>query len=90
MVSHPHLFLDALQANREQRGDERLRDGPEGECAADLRCIEAILARLRKRAAALRPLPLPLIAAMPRLRAAIDALINEIQRDGADDPDRDP
>ena len=43
-----------------------------------------------KRVAALRPLPLPLIAAMPRLRAAIDALINEIQREGAHDPDRDP
>jgi hypothetical protein len=90
MVSHPGLLLDALQANGEQRADQRLRDGPEGECAADLRCIEAILARLRKRVAALRPLPLPLVAAMPHLRAAIDALINQIQRHGADDPDRDP
>jgi len=84
------LIEAPLQANREQRADERLRAGPEGEYAADLRCIEAILARLRKRVAALRPLPLPLIAAIPRLRAAIDALINAIQRDGADDPDRDP
>jgi hypothetical protein len=36
MVGHPRLFLGALQANGEQRADERLRDGPEGECAADL------------------------------------------------------
>jgi ParB family chromosome partitioning protein len=90
MVSHPRLFLDALRENREQRAGERLRDGPEGECAADLRSIEAILARLRKRLAALRPLPLTLIDAVPRLRAAVEALINEILREGAHDPDRDP
>jgi ParB/RepB/Spo0J family partition protein len=90
MVSHPRLFLDVLRENVEQRASLRLRDGPEGECAADLRCIEAVLARLRKRVAALRPLPLTLVAAVPRLRAAIDALVNEIRREGAHDPDRDP
>jgi hypothetical protein len=31
-----------------------------------------------------------LIGAVPRLRTAVDALLNEIQRDGAHDPDRDP
>jgi ParB/RepB/Spo0J family partition protein len=90
MVSHPRLFLDVLRENVEQRASLRLRDGPEGECAADLRCIEAVLARLRKRVAALRPLPMTLVAAVPRLRAAIDALVNEIRREGAHDPDRDP
>jgi ParB-like chromosome segregation protein Spo0J len=90
MVSRPRLFLDAVRANGEQRAGERLRDGPEGECAADLRSIEAILARLRKHVAALRPLPPMLIGAVPRLRTAVDALINEIQREGAHDPDRDP
>ena len=44
MVSHPRLFLDALRETGEQRAGDRLRDGPEGECAADLRCIEAVLA----------------------------------------------
>ena len=87
MVSRPRLFIDALQANGEQRAGERLRDGPEGECAADLRSIEVIVARLRKRVAALRPLPLTLIDAVPRLRTGIEALINEIQREGAHDPD---
>ena len=75
MVSHPRLFIDTLRAREARHAGERLRDGPEGECAADLRRIEAILARLRKRVAALRPLPLTLIDAAPRLRAAIEALI---------------
>jgi ParB family chromosome partitioning protein len=90
MVNRPRLFLDVLRETGEQRVGLRLRAGPEGDCAADLRCIEAVLARLRKRVATLRPLPLTLIAAVPRLRAAIDALITEIQREGAHDPDRDP
>jgi hypothetical protein len=90
MVSHPRLFLDALRENRKQRAGERLRGGPEGECVADLRSIEAILARLRKRVAALCPLPPMLIDAVPRLRAAVEALIDEILREGAHDPDRDP
>jgi len=89
MVSRPHLFLDALRETGEQRAGLRLRAGPEGECAADLRWIEAVLTRLRKRVAVLHPIPPALIAAAPRLRAAIDALINEIQREGAHDPDRD-
>jgi ParB family transcriptional regulator, chromosome partitioning protein len=89
MVSRPHLFLDALRETGEQRAGLRLRGGPEGECAADLRWIEAVLTRLRKRVAVLHPIPPALIAAAPRLRAAIDALINEIQREGAHDPDRD-
>jgi len=90
MVSRPRLFIDALRETGEQRAGKRLRDGPEGECAADLRGIEAILVRLRKRVAALRPLPRTLIDAVPRLRTGIEALISEIQREGAHDPDRDP
>ena len=89
MVSRPRLFLDALRETGEQRAGLHLRNGPEGECAADLRRLEAILARLGKRVAVLRPLPPALIAAVPRLRVAIDALINEIQREGAHDPGRD-
>ena len=89
MVSRPRLFIDALRETGERRAGERLRDGPEGECTADLRSIEAILARLRKRVAALRPLPRTLIDAAPRLRATVEALISEIQREGAHDPDRD-
>jgi ParB/RepB/Spo0J family partition protein len=90
MVSRPRLFIDALRETGEQRVGERLRDGPEGECTADLRSIEAILARLRKRVAALRPLPRTLIDAASRLRATVEALISEIQREGVHDPDRNP
>jgi ParB family chromosome partitioning protein len=90
MVSRPRLFIDALRETGERRAGERLRDGPEGECTADLRSIEAILVRLRKRVAVLRPLPRTLIDAAPRLRATVEALISEIQREGAHDPDRDP
>ena len=56
MVSQPRLFLDTLQANEARHAGERLRDGPEGECLGDLRCLEAVIARLRKRLATLRPL----------------------------------
>jgi ParB-like chromosome segregation protein Spo0J len=90
MVSRPRLFLDALRANGEQRAGERLRDGPEGACLDDLRCLEAVIARLRKRVATLRPVPPPLIAASPRLRAAIDALTTELEREDTHDADRDP
>jgi ParB/RepB/Spo0J family partition protein len=90
MVSQPRLFLDTLQANEARRAGERLRDGPEGECLGDLRRLEAVIARLRKRVATLHPVPPPLIAAAPRLRAAIDALTRALEREDTHDPDRDP
>jgi ParB family chromosome partitioning protein len=89
MVSHPRLFLDALQTDADRRSGVRLRDGPEGECLADLRCVEAVLARLRKRVATLQPLPPAVPAALPRLRAAMDALTLAIAREEAHDPGRD-
>ena len=89
MVGDPRLFLDALRANDERHAGERLRDGPEGECIVDLRCLEAVLARLRKRVATLRPVPPALITAVPRLRAAIDALTIAIAWEDTHDPDAD-
>jgi ParB-like chromosome segregation protein Spo0J len=89
MVDQPRLFLDAQRENGELRDGARLRDGPEGECAADLRIIEAILGRLKRRLERLRPVPAFLGLAVPRLRAAISALIWEIERHG-EDPARDP
>ena len=74
MVGDPRLFLDALRANDERRAGERLRDGPEGECVVDLRCLEAVIARLTDRAAALQSVPTALIEAVPRLWSAIDVL----------------
>jgi ParB-like chromosome segregation protein Spo0J len=87
MVDRPRLFLDTLQANTAWHAGERLRDGPEGECISDLRCLEAVIARLRKRLATLRPVPPPLITAAPRLRAAIDALTTALEQEDTHDPD---
>ncbi|HVI37918.1 MAG TPA: hypothetical protein VM684_16910 [Gaiellales bacterium] len=82
MVDRPRLFIDTLQqANTARHAGARLRAGPEGECIGDLRCLEAVVARLRKRVATLRPLPAPLIAAAPRLRTAVDALTRELERE---------
>jgi ParB-like chromosome segregation protein Spo0J len=74
MVGDPRLFLDALRANDERRAGARLREGPEGECVVDLRCLEAVIARLTDRAAALQSVPTALIEAVPRLWSAIDVL----------------
>jgi ParB family chromosome partitioning protein len=90
MVDRPRLFIDTLQANTAWHAGARLRDGPEGECLDDLRRLEAVIARLRKRAATLHPLPPPLIAAAPRLRIAIDALTTALEQQDTHDPDRDP
>ena len=90
MVNRPRLFLDTLQANEARHAGTRLRDGPEGECIGDLRCLEAVIARLRKRVATLHPVPPSLIAAAPRLRAAIDTLTTELEREDTCDSDRDP
>jgi ParB family chromosome partitioning protein len=87
MVDRPRLFIDTLQANTAWHAGARLRDGPEGECLTDLRCLEAVIARLRKRAATLGLLPPSLIAAAPRLRAAIDALTTSLEREDTHDTD---
>jgi ParB family transcriptional regulator, chromosome partitioning protein len=90
MVDRPRLFIDTLIATTAWHAGARLRAGPEGECIGDLRCLEAAIARLRKRVVVLRPLPARLIAAAPRLRAAIDALTRELEREDTHDPERDP
>jgi ParB-like chromosome segregation protein Spo0J len=86
MVGDPRLFLDALRANDERHAGERLRDGPESECIVDLRCLEAVIARLTDRTAALQSVPPALIAAVPRLWGALDVLTIVIDRGDAHDP----
>ena len=88
MVDQPRLLLDALRERDAQREGAELRDGPEGECSADIRILEAVMARLRKRLAGLRPLPVVLRMAAARLRAGMSALAYEIERCG-DDSERD-
>jgi hypothetical protein len=86
MVGDPRLFLDALRANDERHAGERLRDGPEGECIVDLRCLEAVIARLTDRVATLQSVPPALITAVPRLWGALDVLTIVIDRGDAHDP----
>ncbi|MCK7581659.1 MAG: hypothetical protein MZV65_42600 [Chromatiales bacterium] len=42
------MFIQSLRARDEQRADARLREGPEGQCAADVRQLLALIGRLRQ------------------------------------------
>ena len=92
MVSHPRLFIQSLQARDEQRADTRLREGPEGQCAADVRQILALIKRLRQCLPTLsaQGLPEPLLRALTRLRSALDGLLCKLARTFDHDPQPDP
>lgn len=92
MVDHPSLFIQSLQAREEQRAATRLREGPEGQCAADIRQLLALIKRLRQCLPTLsrEVLPESLRGALTRLRTALDALLPEIERSFDDDPQPDP
>lgn len=81
LITHPRLFLEALHANDERRALERLRAGPEGECVADVRAIEALSVRLRKRLPAVcaEALPEALASALAHLRTTLEALAHELR-----------
>ena len=89
LVDQPQLFVRAQQESAAQHTSERLRDGPEGECETDLRHLNVIVARLRKRMPTLRPLPKTVVNAVPRLQTSFDALCNDIKRYAEHDPDGD-
>jgi ParB family chromosome partitioning protein len=92
LVAHPRLFIEAWQARDEQRADARLRDGPEGQCASELRQLLAIISRLRQRLPQLGP-PAQgesLASALRHLRIAIDALQSDLRRYLDHDCSRDP
>ena len=46
MVDRPHLFLQALDDDRERTADQRVGDGPEGQWLADVQGLERLLKRL--------------------------------------------
>jgi ParB-like chromosome segregation protein Spo0J len=91
MVDHPRLFIEAVQVRDEQRADARLREGPEGQCAAEVRQLLALIKRLPQRLLRLRPelLPEPLVSALTRLRTALNALQCDLAR-YCHDPKPDP
>jgi ParB family transcriptional regulator, chromosome partitioning protein len=89
MVDHPRLFVQALKEKTEERSSERLRDGPEGECEADLWRINELISRVRKRLAMLIPIPAELVTALTRAQGNFEGLRDDIKRYSQDDPDRD-
>jgi ParB family chromosome partitioning protein len=92
LVAHPRLFIESWQARDEQRADTRLRDGPEGQCATELRQLLAIISRLRQhlpQPGSAAPCE-PLASALGRVRTALDALQSDLRRYLDHDCSRDP
>ena len=90
LVDHPQLFVQACQEGAEQHAAEHLRDGPEGECESDLRRLNVIIARVRKRLPRLCPLPTAVVDAAARAQDSFEALCNDIKRHAEHHCDRDP
>lgn len=92
MVAQPRLFIQSLRAQEEQRADTRLAQGPEGQFAADVRQLLALIKRLRQRLPTLRRemLSESLPGALTHLRTAVDALQSELTRSEDHDPQLDP
>jgi ParB/RepB/Spo0J family partition protein len=91
LVAHPQLFLQSLHARDEQRADQRLRDGLEGRCAANVAQLLRLISELREHLPQLNAqgLPEPLLMALTRLHSAIDVLQGELRRYSDHDPQRD-
>jgi len=90
MVDHPRLFLQALHERAEERSSERLRDGPEGECEAELWRINELICRVRKRLSMLCPISAELVTALSRAQGNFEGLQDDIRRYTQHDSDRDP
>lgn len=84
MVESPQLLLEAVAARQEEKVAERLREGPEGEVLADLRILEAVGARLKRRLSALSSpstaLPPAVTAAVASLQPALASLQRHLTR----------
>ena len=90
MVDQPQLLMGTLRDQEQRREGAKLRNGPEGECAADIKIIEAATARLCKRLATQGAALAFLGMAIARLRGAIGALVAEMERRCDEDAERDP
>jgi hypothetical protein len=66
--SQTNQATSAVAARQEEKVAERLREGPEGEVLADLRILEAVGARLKRRLSALSS---PSTALPPAITAAV-------------------
>ena len=90
LVSHPRLFLAALEESIEQCMSERLRDGPEGGCEIDLRRINVLIRSIGKRLPDLRPLSEELVTTVSLVQRNFEALCQDIKRYIDHDPLGDP
>jgi ParB family chromosome partitioning protein len=91
LVEQPRLLVDALAAQQAHQAGARLRDGPEGEALADMRLLQAVSTRLRKRLMALATpvLPESVESALAPLKHTLDTLTLELTRYREHDPARD-
>ncbi len=91
LVDHPQLFEAALASRAQERIETSLRDGPEGACLHDMQVLEAILARLGKRLAALSgdPWPEALRQVLLRLTETLVREARTLARYGSHDHPRD-
>ena len=91
LVDHPQLFAAALASRAQERIETSLRDGPEGVCLHDMQVLEAILARLNKRLAAISgdPWPEALRQALLRLTETLVREAHTLARYGHHDHPRD-
>lgn len=88
LVANPALFVRSVQAHAQARDEQRLHDGPEGQCLAEVQRLEALLGRLHRRLAqvcAHAPLPADLESALESLHRAFERLAREL-RGYRDDP----
>lgn len=82
LVENPALFVQSVHARAQARAEQRLADGPEGQCLADVCRLEALLGRLRQRLARLcahAPLPADLDSALVSLKSAFERLEHDLQ-----------
>jgi ParB family chromosome partitioning protein len=93
MVEAPQLLLNSLTAKADEKSADRLREGPEGEVLADIRILDAVSARLRRRLYALAPSPVDLppavTAAVSALQPALAALQCHLRKGCSDEIARD-
>ena len=90
LVSHPHLFLAAVEESIEQCMSERLRDGPEGGCEIDLRRINVLIRGVHKRLPDLCPLSQDLMTTASLVQRNLEALCQGIKRYADHDPHGNP
>jgi len=91
LVEHPHLFVQALDNERQGRDAERLRQGPEGQWTGELAQIARRLERLRAALPVLlagNGLDPELGGAFTVARRAFERLAKEFEHHASDDPSR--